>query len=84
MAEIEGGGALELQTLISTLNNGVVASGNIAKAITQGLSSVFVQTTGQATSANAGAHGDVPAQVDGYQIVNIPGVGLRKIPYYLP
>ena len=84
MAEIEGGGALELQSLINTLNNLVVGQGGINKAITQGLASVFGQTTGTATSATAGTHGAVPAQVDGYQIVNIPGVGLRKVPYYLP
>ena len=34
-----------------------------------------------ATSATAGANGDVPAQVAGYLVVNINGTA-RKIPYY--
>jgi hypothetical protein len=34
-----------------------------------------------ATSATAGANGDVPAQVAGYLVVNINGTS-RKIPYY--
>jgi len=34
-----------------------------------------------ATSATAGTNGDVPAQVEGYLVVNINGTA-RKIPYY--
>jgi hypothetical protein len=35
-------------------------------------------------AANAGANGDVPAQVDGYIEIFINGlVGVRKIPFYL-
>ncbi len=77
MADDSGSGGGNLQTLVAVLNNAVVGLGNIAKNMT----TIF--PAGTATSATAGTHGDVPAQVDGYLVITIPGVGTRKVPYYL-
>ena len=83
---VQGG---ELQTLIATMNNMVVAIGALNKTLNASLGTldtsldnIFIQTTGTSTSATAGTHGAVPAQVVGYVNVNIPGVGLAKIPYF--
>jgi hypothetical protein len=45
------------------------------------VTALSVQAGATATSASAGANGDVPAQVVGYIVVNIAGTN-RKIPYY--
>lgn len=76
MADGLGPAGGELQTLVSTLNNLVIGIGNIVKQMT------MIFPAGTATSATAGSNGDVPAQVDGYLVVTIPGVGTRKVPYY--
>ena len=73
-----------LQTIVNAIQQLTVQLGSLIQAITQSTSSIFVQTTGTATTATTGAKGAPPAQVDGYVTVNIPNVGLRKVPYYLP
>jgi hypothetical protein len=62
-------GAAAAGTLALTSAAPVVAAGSV------GLGS----TT--ATSATAGANGDVPAQVDGYLLINVGGI-VKKVPYY--
>lgn len=95
MAEVSGG---ELQTLISTLQNGNSQLGHLIKA-TAGITPVLSEVTAQlAAVANAalveqmgavrnnvggsGGAGPLPQAPDGYIMVNIPGVGPRLIPYY--
>ncbi len=95
MAEVSGG---ELQTLISTLQNGNVQLGHIYQALgasTSTLSSLATQLGGLAAAAigaqlgavethssGPGGGAALPATPDGYLTVNIPGVGPRLIPYY--
>lgn len=80
MAGIQSG---ELQTLVSTLQNGNVQLGNLYQAIqalNTGVLSGAMSTT--ATSATAGTASALPSAPAGYITVNIPGVGNRKMPYY--
>lgn len=95
MAEV---GAGELQTLISTLQNGNVQLGHLIRAtagISPALTDVMTQLaavtaaalTAQmgAVATHVGANGGaaaLPQNPDGYVTVNIPGVGPRLIPYY--
>lgn len=78
--QISGG---ELQTLVSTLQNGNVQLGNIYQAILK-VGPVLAGGMGATvTSAGAaGSGGALPAAPDGYITVTIPGVGPRLIPYY--
>lgn len=95
MAEVSGG---ELQTLISTLQNGNQQLGHIYKQ----LGSVPAALTALTTALNAVAQSALGAQMggvtgytggtggaaplpdapEGYITVNIPGVGERLLPYY--
>jgi hypothetical protein len=72
------GDLAQLQTLISTLQNTNVQLGNLIKAIDN-----VIPTTGTtAGSATAGGGSALPATPAGYWIVNIPGTGNVKLPYY--
>jgi hypothetical protein len=73
-----------LQTIVNALQQLTVQVGNLIQQIATSTSSIFVQSTGTASTATAGAAGAPPAQVEGYITVNIPGVGLAKVPYYKP
>jgi len=65
----------------------IASGGNVGIGITTPSSKLHVvgdltmSSATVATSATAGANGDVPAQVAGYLVVNINGTA-RKIPYY--
>lgn len=88
----------ELQTLISTLQNGNVQLGHLYRAtagITPSLAEVSTRLSAIAESAlgaqmgaianhtgGSGRAGGLPEAPDGYITVNIPGVGPRLIPYY--
>ena len=95
MAEVSGG---ELQTLISTLQNGNVQLGHIFKqlgTVATGLGSLTSSLSSVASAAISGQMGVVatatggaggaaalPSTPEGYITVDIPGVGPRLIPYY--
>ena len=91
MAEVSSG---ELQTLISTLQNGNTQSGHIIKAITglgTPLSTMGAQLSAVASAASrsngqlqgtVSASAPLPDEPDGYIAVDIPGVGLRRLAYY--
>jgi hypothetical protein len=87
MAEVSGG---ELQTLISTLQNGNQQLGHIYRAtagLTPALSEVAARLSAVAQAAGGSQLGEVatptePPLFEGYITVNIPGVGPRLIPYY--
>jgi hypothetical protein len=82
----------ELQTLISTLQNGNQQLGHIYRAtagLTPALSDVATRLSavaqgalGPQMGAVAQATGPLPIEPEGYVTVNIPGVGPRLIPYY--
>lgn len=74
----DAGGAGQLQTLVATLQSTNVQLGHLIKAI-QG---VIPTTSTTATSATAGSASALPTAPAGYWIVNIPGVGNVKLPYY--
>lgn len=91
--EVSGG---ELQTLISTLQNGNTQLGHLIRA-TAGISPVMsdVASALNAVARNSmqlgavaqnvgssGAAGRLPEAPDGYITIEIPGVGPRLIPYY--
>jgi hypothetical protein len=65
----------------------ITSAGNVGIATTDPSSKLHVagdltmSSATVATSATAGTNGDVPAQVEGYLVVNINGTA-RKIPYY--
>ena len=65
----------------------ITSSGNVGIGTTTPSSKLHVagdltvSSATTATSATAGTNGDVPAQVEGYLVVNINGTA-RKIPYY--
>jgi hypothetical protein len=65
----------------------ITSAGNVGIATTTPSSKLHVagdltmSSATVATSATAGTNGDVPAQVEGYLVVNINGTA-RKIPYY--
>jgi len=90
LAEISGG---ELQTLISTLQNGNVQLGHIFKALgatTSQLAMLSAHLSSIADLAVGPRLGEVvrrtalpPVEPDGYITIDIPGVGPRLIPYYL-
>lgn len=93
MPPLSSTGAGDLQTVVAVLQNIVVQLGNIAQRIEAAsaafvagfsvVSATFPQTTGTSTmTAGAGRAAQLPDAPDGYLEVNIPGVGLRKIPYY--
>ena len=71
-----------LQTIVNAIQQVTVQMGALIQAIEKSSTSLFGQTTGVATSASAGLQGAPPDRVDGYMIVNVPGVGLKKVPYY--
>lgn len=95
MAEVSGG---ELQTLISTLQNGNVQLGHIFKqlgttttalsALASGLNAVAQAAIGSQLGEVAQAAGGrgygapLPDAPDGYITIDIPGVGPRLVPYY--
>lgn len=89
MADVSGG---ELQTLISTLQNGNTQLGHLIRAtagISPVLSDVATQLSGLARGSMTGQMGAVaqragplPTSPDGYITVDIPGVGPRLVPYY--
>lgn len=88
----------ELQTLISTLQNGNQQLGHLYRAtagITPAMSAMSAAVTSIAQAAlplqmggianrvgGSGAAGPLPPAPDGYITVNIPGVGQRLIPFY--
>jgi hypothetical protein len=89
MAEVSGG---ELQTLISTLQNGNQQLGHIYRAtagLAPALSEVAVRLSAVAQGAlgsqlldPVAAAGPLPLEPEGYITIDIPGVGPRLIPYY--
>jgi hypothetical protein len=89
MAEVSGG---ELQTLISTLQNGNTQLGHIYKqlgTVVTSLSSLTSQMNVLASAAigtrlgdSTAADGPLPPEPDGYITIDIPGVGPRYVPYY--
>jgi hypothetical protein len=89
MAEVSGG---ELQTLISTLQNGNVQLGHIFRAtagLSPALSEVAVRLSAVAQGSlglrlgdSTAATGPLPIEPEGYITIDIPGVGPRLIPYY--
>jgi hypothetical protein len=76
--QISGG---ELQTLISTLQNGNTQLGHIMRAI-QGATPLPPTEPVLALTVSAAVAATAPTQFEGYVTVNIPGVGPRLIPYY--
>lgn len=68
-----------LQTLVATMQNLVIAM----QTMNQTLAKILPQITGSSTSATAGSNGDVPAQVSGYLDVLVSNEP-KKIPYYNP
>jgi hypothetical protein len=72
----------DLQTIVNSLQQLTIKVGDLAQQISTSTSSIFTQSTGTASSATAGSGAAPPATVDGYINVNVPGVGLRKVPYY--
>jgi hypothetical protein len=95
MADVIGG---ELQTLISTLQNGNVQLGHIFQALggtttqlshlTSRMAAVAEAALGSqlgevaARTGGAGGAAPLPDAPDGYITIDIPGVGARLIPYY--
>jgi hypothetical protein len=87
--QISGG---ELQTLISTLQNGNTQLGHIFQALggvaplaaaISALAAASVQM-GEVVSRTGGAglSAPLPDAPEGYVTIDIPGVGPRLIPYY--
>lgn len=74
----------DITTLNATLNNILIKLGDLTQAIVTSTSAIFPQTAGTSTSATAGTHGAVPAQVAGYITVTLPGGGTAKVPYFNP
>jgi hypothetical protein len=82
----------ELQTLISTLQNGNQQLGHIYRAtagLTPALSDVATRLSAVAQGSLGPRLGEVvqrtglpPVEPDGYITIDIPGVGPRLIPYY--
>jgi hypothetical protein len=65
-----------------SIRSGNVAIGNVTPASKlHVVGDLTVASATTATTATAGANGDVPAQVAGYLVVSINGTS-RKIPYY--
>jgi hypothetical protein len=91
--QISGG---ELQTLISTLQNGNTQLGHIYSSLggVAALSSlasslsaiasaaVAMQMSEVVAQAGPGSADPLPDAPEGYVTINIPGVGERLIPYY--
>lgn len=63
--------------ILSTLQNGVRALGNISTM----LGNIFPSVSGTSTTATGGAI-TPPAQVVGYVTVTLPGGTSVKVPYY--
>lgn len=68
-----------LDDVVNNLNNGVQSMGRLVQVIEQ----IFPQQTGTSATATAGGGAAIPATTSGFIVVNIAGVGVRKIPYYL-
>lgn len=69
--QIIGGG--ELQTLISTLQNTNTQLGHIYTVLTK----INAGVGGPAQTSAAAA-----AEPEGYFVMDVPGVGPRRVPYY--
>lgn len=74
----------DISTLNSTLGNILIKLGTLTQTIAASTAAIFPQTAGTSTSATAGTHGAVPAQVAGYITVTLPGGGTAKVPYFNP
>jgi hypothetical protein len=80
----------ELQTLISTLQNGNTQLGHVFQALGGVRDTIAAQTaqlSAVAQAATASRLGPIatparPPAFEGYVSVDIPGVGPRLIPYY--
>jgi hypothetical protein len=72
----------DLQTIVAALQQLSVQLGNLNQGISASTSSIFTQSTGTSATATAGGGAAPPATVDGYITVNVPGVGVRHVPYY--
>ena len=74
----------DLQTLISTLNNILVAIGALNRTINTANAAIFPQVTNTSATATAGA-ATLPANPLGFMTVNLPNNGgTVKVPYYSP
>jgi len=74
----------DLQTLNASLNQILIAIGALNKSLVASTAAIFPQINGTSTSATAGTHGAVPAQVEGYITITLPGGAAAKVPYFLP
>lgn len=86
LSVMDNAGTLELFNLSDTgaldVKGNLSAPALVAKGAASGVAAGQVAYGGTtATSATAGANGDVPAQVAGYIIVNVAGTA-RKVPFY--
>lgn len=89
MAEVSGG---ELQTLISTLQNGNTQLGHIYKqlgtvpaaltALSSALNAIAQSALDSRLGEAVAADGQLPLEPEGYVTIDIPGVGPRLVPYY--
>jgi len=69
-----------LDDAVTAMKNMVVALNNQTTALRASLP--VVQSV--ATSATAGSHGAVPAQVSGYLNITLPDGTAAKVPYFNP
>jgi hypothetical protein len=76
--------SVQLGNHVQATNDSTAQLTNQLNALTQATSAPQAyQPSATASTATAGTGAAPPATVDQYMIVNIPGVGLRKIPLFL-
>jgi len=73
-----------LQTLLTTMQQIVVAIGNLNQAIVNQTAAIFPQTQGTATTATGGATITLPTHPTGYFEVKAPDGSTKKVAYYDP
>lgn len=72
-----------LQTVVSTLQNLVVAVGNLSKQVAASTSAVFAQIQGTSATATAGAIAS-PGNFAGFIDVTLPNGTTVKVGYFDP